>query len=216
MEPIWQLLNTKQNDEQWNNAHKGALRSALAGRQFTQLRVKQCGWSTHERCLFCLWRLVKRDADADLDDEALADKQAAESAVDDLKMVAAKQAVADAKQALKDAQGVLAVEQGKAAAAQPSADDGGINCQTVQPSSTSVLYVQHPSVDTAEAAPWFKSKDQPKAARHILGRALPARCFDPHSRWFQNQQRPKKRGSDARHTSQPPLAATKRPASAHG
>ena len=77
MEPIWQLLNTKQKDEQWNNGHKGALRSAMAGRQFTQLRVKQCGWSTHERCLFCLWRLVKRDADADLDDEALADKLAA-------------------------------------------------------------------------------------------------------------------------------------------
>ena len=40
MEPVWQLLNTTANSDEWNGKHKAGLRSAAAGRQFTQARVK--------------------------------------------------------------------------------------------------------------------------------------------------------------------------------
>ena len=54
MEPIWQLLKSRQNDENWNPLLRGSLRSALANRQYPQCRVKAAGWSSHDRCLFCL------------------------------------------------------------------------------------------------------------------------------------------------------------------
>ena len=40
MEPIWQLLNSRQNDDEWNPMLRGSLRSALANRQYPQSRVK--------------------------------------------------------------------------------------------------------------------------------------------------------------------------------
>ena len=58
MEPVWQLLNTKMKSEEWNDRHKAGLRSAAAGRQHTQFRVKLCGWSDHDRCLACLSEIV--------------------------------------------------------------------------------------------------------------------------------------------------------------
>ena len=61
MEPLWQLLNPKAKDDEWNGKHKAGLRSAAAGRQFTQARVKLCGWSYHDRCLVCLNELVESE-----------------------------------------------------------------------------------------------------------------------------------------------------------
>ena len=43
MEPMWQLLNSKTTSDDWGEKHKAVLRSAAAGRQFTQSRVKLCG-----------------------------------------------------------------------------------------------------------------------------------------------------------------------------
>ena len=54
MEPIWKLLRSRQNDDQWNPMLRGCLRSAMANRQFPQCRVKAAGWSSHDRCMFCL------------------------------------------------------------------------------------------------------------------------------------------------------------------
>ena len=54
MEPVWQLLRSKQNDDQWNPLLRCCLRSALANRQYPQCRVRAAGWSLHDRCLFCL------------------------------------------------------------------------------------------------------------------------------------------------------------------
>ena len=62
MEPLWQLLNAKTTSEDWNERHKAGLRSAAAGRQFTQSRVKLCGWSNHDRCLVCLNELVEKES----------------------------------------------------------------------------------------------------------------------------------------------------------
>ena len=62
MEPVWQLLNAKINDDDWNAKHKAGLRSAAAGRQFTQARVMLCGWADHDRCLVCLNNLVEKDS----------------------------------------------------------------------------------------------------------------------------------------------------------
>ena len=61
MEPVWQLLNTKVKSEEWNDKHKVGLRSAAAGRQYTQSRVKLCGWSDHDRCLACLSEIVEKE-----------------------------------------------------------------------------------------------------------------------------------------------------------
>ena len=62
MEPIWQLLNTKRHNDTWNGAHKGCLRSAIAGRQFPQVRCKQCGWAVHDRCTLCLNDVVEAES----------------------------------------------------------------------------------------------------------------------------------------------------------
>ena len=61
MEPIWQLLNTKVKDPEWQAVHKGCLASAMAGRQYAQLRVQQCGWATHCKCIFCLYDIMVAD-----------------------------------------------------------------------------------------------------------------------------------------------------------
>ena len=66
MEPVWQLLNTTANNDEWNGKHKAGLRSAAAGRQFTQARAKLCGWSDHDRCLVCLSEIVDNDAREEL------------------------------------------------------------------------------------------------------------------------------------------------------
>ena len=60
MEPIWKLLRSRQNDEEWNPLLRGSLRSAFANRQYPQLRVKAAGWSLHDRCLFCLNLQIER------------------------------------------------------------------------------------------------------------------------------------------------------------
>ena len=61
MEPVSDLLNTKAKDDEWNEKHKVGLRSAAAGRQFAQSRVKLCGWSDHDRCSVCLNELVEKE-----------------------------------------------------------------------------------------------------------------------------------------------------------
>ena len=43
MEPLWQLLNAKTTSDDWSEKHNAGLRSAAAGRQFAQSRVKRCG-----------------------------------------------------------------------------------------------------------------------------------------------------------------------------
>ena len=62
MEPLWRLLNTKRKDTWWDEGHKAGLRSAAAGRQYPQVKVKLCGWSVHDRCLICLNDIVEEDA----------------------------------------------------------------------------------------------------------------------------------------------------------
>ena len=52
--PIWTVLNCKTNTDNWNGLHKGALRSAIACRQWTQLRCADAGFGTHDKCLLCL------------------------------------------------------------------------------------------------------------------------------------------------------------------
>ena len=43
--------------------HKGCLASAMAGRQYPQLRVQQCGWATHSKFIFCLHGIVTADGE---------------------------------------------------------------------------------------------------------------------------------------------------------
>ena len=58
MEPITKLLKSKANNEDWNPALRGSLRSAMAGRQYPQARVFAAGWAVHNKCLFCLHKLA--------------------------------------------------------------------------------------------------------------------------------------------------------------
>ena len=58
MEPITKLLKSKSNNEDWNPALRGSLRSAIAGRQYPQARVFAAGWADHGKCLFCLHKLA--------------------------------------------------------------------------------------------------------------------------------------------------------------
>jgi len=62
MAPVWKELKSKQNDEEWNPACRGASKSALAGRQYPQTRVFAAGWSEHNRCILCLYDIVQADA----------------------------------------------------------------------------------------------------------------------------------------------------------
>ena len=54
MEPITKLLKSKANNQDWNPALRGALRSAIAGRQHTQARVFAAEWAEHNKCLFLI------------------------------------------------------------------------------------------------------------------------------------------------------------------
>ena len=45
--PILKLLRSKRNDELWNPALRGALTSLVVGRQYTQYRCFQAGWTLH-------------------------------------------------------------------------------------------------------------------------------------------------------------------------
>ena len=58
MEPINKLLKSRANNEDWNPALRGSLRSAVAGRQYPQARVFAAGWAEHNKCLFCLHQLA--------------------------------------------------------------------------------------------------------------------------------------------------------------
>ena len=59
--PLWKLLRAKTSAKTWTEQEKGSFKSALAGRQFSQYKVKACGWSTHHRCLVCLNDIVEAD-----------------------------------------------------------------------------------------------------------------------------------------------------------
>ena len=61
MAAIWKLLNSKQNDEEWNPTLREGLRSAFANRQYTQVRVVVVGWALHDSCLLCLHDVVDVD-----------------------------------------------------------------------------------------------------------------------------------------------------------
>ena len=76
MAPIWNLLRSKQNGEQWNPALRGGLRSAIANRQYPQVRVKAAGWAVHDRCLLCLHDIVSGDQFGDSDVPLLAPEAA--------------------------------------------------------------------------------------------------------------------------------------------
>ena len=62
MQPMYPLLNSRQNSSQWNPVLRGCLKSATAGRQYPQVRVKAAGWAEHDRCLFCLHDIVVKEA----------------------------------------------------------------------------------------------------------------------------------------------------------
>ena len=62
MEPIWQLLKDRKGGSEWNNHHKGALKSQMAGRQWTQTRVHKAGWSQHNKCIACLSSIVDSES----------------------------------------------------------------------------------------------------------------------------------------------------------
>ena len=61
MEPVWYALNSKKCQNKWDAKQKGSMKSAMAGRQFTQTRVKACQWASHDRCLVCLQKIVLDD-----------------------------------------------------------------------------------------------------------------------------------------------------------
>ena len=61
MAPVWNVLGSKKNDEEWNPACRGGLRSALSGRQYPQVRVFAAGWSERNRCILCLHDIVQAD-----------------------------------------------------------------------------------------------------------------------------------------------------------
>ena len=70
MEPMWQLINSKVNNEQWNPDFRGCLKSAFAGRQYPQTRVMAAGWSDHNRCITCLSTIVDtEDTNTDATDK---------------------------------------------------------------------------------------------------------------------------------------------------
>ena len=64
MEPIAKLLKSKANNGDCNPALRGALRSAIAGRQHPQARVFAAGWAEHNKCLFCLHKLADLGSNA--------------------------------------------------------------------------------------------------------------------------------------------------------
>ena len=53
MRPLWLLLRSKQSDDKWGPKLRGAFRSVIANRQWTQKHCVRAGFATDTRCLFC-------------------------------------------------------------------------------------------------------------------------------------------------------------------
>ena len=60
MTGIWSLLRSREQSNRWNYQFRGALKSALAGRQYTQSRCFAAGFATHKACLVCLHHLMAK------------------------------------------------------------------------------------------------------------------------------------------------------------
>ena len=54
MQPIWSLLTSRQNDNDWNLNLMAYLKSCQAGRQRPQARLKTANMSSHSAFAFCL------------------------------------------------------------------------------------------------------------------------------------------------------------------
>ena len=54
MQPIWSLLTSRQNNDEWNPNLRGYLKSCQAGRQWPQARLKAANLSSHSACALCL------------------------------------------------------------------------------------------------------------------------------------------------------------------
>jgi len=65
MEPIWKLIKSKAEGDEWNHHHRGGLKSAIANRQFPQVRMHACGFASHDKCLVCLNKLVEAERGGD-------------------------------------------------------------------------------------------------------------------------------------------------------
>jgi len=63
MTGIWSLLRSKEQSGRWNYQFRGALKSALAGRQYTQSRCYAAGFATHKGCLVCLHHLLPKNTE---------------------------------------------------------------------------------------------------------------------------------------------------------
>lgn len=59
MEPVWRVLNDKSSKRSLTAQQNGSLKSALAGRQHPQAIVKSSGRSHHDKCIFCLHKIVE-------------------------------------------------------------------------------------------------------------------------------------------------------------
>ena len=60
MSPIWKLLRSKFQTDEWHAGHRAALKSAFANRQWSQTRCFGAGFVNHGKCLLCLDDIVKR------------------------------------------------------------------------------------------------------------------------------------------------------------
>ena len=63
MMAIWSLLKSKEETGKWNKHFRGGLKSAAAGRQYTQSRCFAARFAQHNRCLVCLYHLLPDDSD---------------------------------------------------------------------------------------------------------------------------------------------------------
>ncbi|HUU60977.1 MAG TPA: reverse transcriptase domain-containing protein, partial [Acidimicrobiia bacterium] len=54
MAPLWRLLNSREETNRWSSQLRGALRSLIANRQWTQERGFRAGWFEHSKCMLCL------------------------------------------------------------------------------------------------------------------------------------------------------------------
>jgi ribonuclease HI len=69
MAPIWKLLRSKMQTDEWNAGHRSALRSAIANRQWTQARCFAARFVIHGKCLLCLDDIIKQRLPHLTDDE---------------------------------------------------------------------------------------------------------------------------------------------------
>ena len=60
MAPIWKLLRSKLQNDEWHAGHRAALKSAIANRQWTQSRCCSAKLVCHGKCLLCLDDVLKR------------------------------------------------------------------------------------------------------------------------------------------------------------